>query len=505
MPRATRASSRSTSTPLVAAPVPAPATHMPAPATDDGLTQEADGLVYTLDAPPRRQGGRRSVVTVRLASGGDAPLVDRADLYSYRARERLARLVADVFGREPQTVLGHLALLLDHAERHALRGAREPLDVALTDARRRAAEELLHTPDLFERAAQALDGLGLVGEERPRRLALLVAASRLLERPLSALLLAPAGSGKSTVLDAVARLTPPEHTRSVERLTAASLFYMGPEALRHRLLLVDELDGQAEADHPLRVLQSKGELRLEATVAGKVEAFVCSGPVAVMSGTTAGHDLDVQNASRCLLVPLDDGVEQTRAVQAAQRRAWAGRAASAPDLGPWYDAQRLLAETLPARVVIPYAERLVFPARSTTDRRASARVLGLVAAHAALCQRRRARDRDGQVVATVDDYRAVFELVRPLVDHDRDGLSPRAVALLRALPAGADRGGVTRLDAARLLGGSYATARRALDELVDREALRPVAGAYPRRWRLVEAVARALDPAGGLIEPDALG
>ena len=154
--------------------------------------------------------------------------------------------------------------------------------------------------------------------------------------------------------------------------------------------------------------------------------------------------------------------------------------------------------------MIPYAEHLAFPARSTTDRRASARVLGLVAAHAALCQRRRARDRDGQVVATVDDYRAVFELVRPLVDHDRGGLSPRAVALLRALPAGADRSGVTRLDAARLLGGSYATARRALDELVDREALRPVAGAYPRRWRLVDVVARALDPAGGLTEPGAL-
>src|SRR5690606_27979570 len=169
----------STPAPLVdpPAPAPRPPARTPAPVSDDGLTQEADGLRYTLDAPPRRQGGRRSVVTVRLASGGDAPLVDRADLYSYRARERLARLVADVFGREPQTVLGHLALLLDHAERHALRGAREPVDVALTDARRRAAEELLHAPDLFERAAQALDGLGLVGEERPRRLALLVAAS----------------------------------------------------------------------------------------------------------------------------------------------------------------------------------------------------------------------------------------------------------------------------------------------------------------------------------------
>ena len=491
MPRAARASSRSTPT------LPAPA-----PADSDALSQAVDGLCYSLDAPPRRQ-GRRSVLTVRLAaSGGDAPLVDRADLYSYRSRERLARLVADVFGRDASTILGHLALLLDHAERHDARAPRAPVDVLLTDARRRAADELLRAPDLLERAALALEALGVVGEARPARLALLVAVSRLLARPLSALFVAPAGSGKSTVLDAVARLTPPEHTRMVERLTAASLFYMGPDALRHRLLLVDELEGQAEASHPLRVLQSRGELKLEATVAGKVEAFVCTGPVAVMSGTTTGHDLDVQNASRCLLVSLDDGHAQTEAVQAAQRRAWAGRASTSVDVTPWHDAQRLLAEVLPARVVIPFAERLAFPARATTDRRASARVLGLVAAHATLCQRRRARDHDGRVVATVDDYRAVFALVRPLVDDDRDGLSPRAVTLLRALPTGAR--GVARVDAAKLLGGSYATARRAIDELVDREALRPVAGEYPRRWRLVDAVSHALDQAGGLTDPSEL-
>ena len=156
--------------------------------------------------------------------------------------------------------------------------------------------------------------------------------------------------------------------------------------------------------------------------------------------------------------------------------------------------------------MIPFAERLAFPARATTDRRASARVLGLIAAHATLCQRRRARDPEGRVVATVDDYRAVFALVRPLVDDDRDGLSPRAVTLLRALLDPPARGarGVARADAAKLLGGSYATARRTIDELVDREALRQVAGEYPRRWRLVEAAARSLDAGGGLTDPSEL-
>jgi len=330
-----------------------------------------------------------------------------------------------------------------------------------------------------------------------------VAVSRLLAAPLSTILLAPAGTGKSALLDALTRLMPPEHVRSVERLTAASLFYMGPDALRHRLLLVDELEGGAEAEHPLRVLQSKGELRLSTTVGGKVESFTARGPVAVMSGTTSPI-LDVQNASRCLLVPLDDGRAQTLAIQAAQRRAWAGKAGTPVDAQRWQDLQRLLAEGLPAQVVIPFAERLTFPARTTTDRRSSARVLALVAAHTLLCQRRRKIDKT-RIVATPDDYRVVHALVRPLVDDDQDGLSPRATALLRALPMPGAEGGVTRHDAAKVLAWSYGTARRAIDELVDHEVLRPVAGDYPRRWRVVEAVAQALCGAGGLTDPDDLG
>ena len=497
-PRAQRArprSSATTTTPTSPPPTSSTSPIATAPAPDP-LSVVVDGLRYVLDAPPRRS-GKKNILTIRHAGDDDgAGLIDRVDLFAHRSRERLARLVADFFGRDQGAVLGHLALLLDTAERHGAH-ANVPADEPLTNERRRAAEDLLGEPDLLEHAARALEGVGLVGEARPARLAFLVAVSRLLERPLSMILLAPSGTGKSSVIDAVSRLVPAEHVRSVERLTSASLFYMGADSLSHRLLLVDELDGQADADHPLRVLQSKGELRLNSTVGGKVETFTAKGPVAVMSGTTSS-EIDVQNASRCLLVPLDDSRTQTLAIQAAQRRAWAGLSGPEPDVRPWQDAQRVLAEHLPARVVIPFAEKLIFPARTTTDRRGSARVLALVAAHAVLNARRRKID-TSKIVATPEDYRVVHALVRPLVDDDRDGLSPRATALLRALPAG---GSVTRDEAARTMTWSYSTARRAIDELVEREALRPVEREYPRRWRVVEAVARALDQGGGLTDPD---
>lgn len=494
--------------PRSAAP-PAPSPSPPASASAAGaaageaLSQELAGLCYALDAPPRRH-GRRSIVSVRLAGADPGPaLVDRCDLYSFRSRRGLAQLVAEGFGRRVDEVLSHLALLLDAAERAAPRERGPGEGPALDGPRRAAAEALLSEPDLLARAAGAMETLGHVGEEGVKRLCYLVATSRLLARPLSALLLAPPGAGKSAVLEAVEALLPKEQVVSLARLTAQSLYYMGQDALRHRLVLVDELEGQLEAAHAIRVLQSKGELTLTATVRGRAEPFRVRGPVAVMSGSTSGA-IDPQNLSRCLVLPLDDGPEQTRRVQEAQRRAWAGL------LGPraegerqrLQDAQRLLE---PLEVLIPFATRLRFPAGTARARRDHAKLGALIAAHALLHQRQRARDERGRVVATPADYRAVFELVAGLVAAEREGLSPRALRLYRRLAeaeAATAGDGLTRRELAGALSWSYATTRRALEELSAEELVVASQRAKPVRYRLLD---RSLLAGGsGLLPPEAL-
>jgi len=115
-----------------------------------------------------------------------------------------------------------------------------------------------------------------------------------------------------------------------------------------------------------------------------------------------------------------------------------------------------------------------------------ARELGsLIAAHALLHQRQRERDRAGRLVATPADYRAVYELVRPLVDAELDGLSPRAVRVYRHLGEAAT-GAVTRRDVATAFGWSYTAARRALAELVDQELVAVFAAKKPGRYRLFD-------------------
>lgn len=472
------------------APAPAPAPSTTPRSESPPLVHELEGLVYELDARPRRQ-GRKSVLSVRLAGAGSEagpPLVDRCDLYAFRSRRPFAQLVADCFGREVGQVLGHLALILDAVERAhaAAESDDQALAVRLTPERRAEAEALLAADDLLERAAAAMTALGHVGEEEVKRLCFLVALSRLLERPLSALLLAPSGTGKSAVLEAVAALVPPEQQVALVRLTAQSLFYAGPEALRHKLVLVDEYEGQEEADHAVRVLQSRGELTQTATVKGKAERFTVKGPVAVMSGTTSAA-IDPQNASRALLLGLDDSPAQTRRIQEAQARAWAGSTRGrAPALRVWHDAQRLLGEEPPARVAIPFAARLALPARTSADRRLGPQLFGLVATHALLQSRRRARDRQGRIVATDADYAAVHALLQPVAHAPgHEDLSPRAArahAWLLARQEPVDRQGL-----ACALGWSYNTAKKALAELLEHELVRRVEAGPPARYRALGA------------------
>jgi hypothetical protein len=447
----------------------------------DPLVLLIEDLRYEFEEAPSLEGGK-VVLRVSRAEQDGPSFTDRLDPYAFRSRLAFATVAAETFGRTTETVLGQMAVLLDQVERASLQ-EKKPSTVVLSAERKAAAEKVLRVPDILERAAQAIEQLGYVGEDRNKRLVYLVATSRLLGKPLSAILFAPSGTGKSELLDRVAQLMPPEQVEFLSRLTPHALYYAGADHLRHKLVIVDEQAGAAESDYAIRTLQSKGFLRLAVAVKGRTENFEARGPIALLSGTTR-DDLNPENLSRCLELSLDDSAEQTQRVQEAQRRAWAGKASGTFDVEPWQDAQRLLE---PHEVVIPFAERLTYPARTSKDRRDNMKLLTLVASHALLNQRQRDFGEDGRIVATVQDYEVVFELLRPLVDDELDGLSPRAAQLYRDLVEEGIGEGITRREVAARFGWPYMTATRALAELVAQELLTLHASKQPRRYQLLDA------------------
>ena len=80
-----------------------------------------------------------------------------------------------------------------------------------------AAIALLKDPHLLDHVLSDLEKCGVVGEETNKRLLYLVAVSRKLEDPLSAIVLSQSGAGKSGLTETIGRLCPPEDVALLRR------------------------------------------------------------------------------------------------------------------------------------------------------------------------------------------------------------------------------------------------------------------------------------------------
>jgi hypothetical protein len=400
-------------------------------------------------------------VLVEPDAGGEVVL-DWLQASAIRERVRLVRLpdVKDVsalhldnpdrFGERLEAALQSATPWAEHARiRDDLRRAAEWQE----------AEPLARDPRLLDRFAEALPGVGLVGEERAARLLYLALTSRLLDRPTSVVVKGPSAGGKSHTVGAVLRFFPSEAYVERTGLSEHALAY-STEPLRHRHLVIYEaaaLAGDFVA-YLLRTLLSEGRLvyeTVERTPEGSLEARTIEreGPTAVVL-TTTRLAVDAETETRLLSLTVSDRPEQTAAVFAALADE-DGR--PDPNLAPWLALQGWLA-TGETRVTLPFAHFLaqLVPPVAVRLRRDFGVLLNLCRAHALLHQERRERDELGRIVATVEeDYATVRALVADLLAEGVERTVPEDVR--ETVEA------VARLDAAKGEGVSVAALAQALD------------------------------------------
>jgi len=435
-------------------------------------------------------GFSRLRATILLSDDSDRLHVDTMDLYSNKARSQFVEAAATRLGLSPEAVDGDLmglVLALDRFREEAtrkMRGETRAEDHVVTTEDRAMGMEFLASPDLVSRIASDCEALGYIGEERNKVLAYLVATSRKMREPLSAVFLASSGAGKSALMEAVEALMPSEEVYAVSDLTPQALFYMSPDELSHKLLIVAERAGSEDADYSLRELQTKRVLRKGVAVkdpeTGRIRTVRVEvrGPVAVMESTTSAH-LNPENANRCFVLDVDETKAQTERIQELQRRRKTPEGVTADEraegaIRRHHAAQRLLESV---RVVIPYAERIRFPADSVRTRRDHARFLNLIEAVAFLHQFQRERREVGGVEyieATLDDYNLARRLAGEVLAANLDEL-PRSARLLlssiETLAAKKEGATFTRRDLAASTGWSYGQVRSALGALEETECV----------------------------------
>lgn len=367
------------------------------------------------------------------------------------------------------------------------------------------AEELAGEPDILARLADATASAGLVGEEPRLKLLYLIATTRLLERPVSAVVKGPSSGGKSYLVEQTLRFLPDEAAYVLTAMSPRALAY-SKEPLVHRMLVIYEAPGMDSemASYLMRSLLSEGELRYETVVSTSqgLEAVQIhrEGPTGLITTTTA-IALHEENETRLISIPVSDSAEQTKAIM----RAVAAGRPEAPDLTPWLALQARLRELAARGVVVPFAETLAeaIPPVAVRLRRDFPTLLTLIRAHALLHAQSRERDDQGAVVASLEDYGAVRELVADLMAEGLERSVPAAVretvaaaGLLRAAGPGAVS--VRRL--AEALGLERSAASRRVRAALDRGLLRD-ANEHPGPGRELKLVLGDPLPAEGEVLP----
>lgn len=292
------------------------------------------------------------------------------------------------------------------------------------------ALDLLKAPNLLDLFVADVQRAGVVGEAKLIKLLKLVEVSRLLERPLGAIVKGSPGSGKSETVKAVLQHSAPQDLEEWSGLTRHALAHL-KAPLAGKVVFLAEADGAGAAAAELRVLFSEGRLRRQA--AGG-ESLV-EGRFAFIS-TYAGSEIDAELDSRMLQLSVDESEEQTTRVieknlnqYSALGQGSQGQVDRARSV--WHLASRMLCK-LP--VVVPRLELEDLPAalRSGVPARRTSKLLpSLVMAHVLLHQSQRAMDESGRLVATTADV----EAVKALLQHLGDPLPPRLRAVYARLSA----------------------------------------------------------------------
>jgi hypothetical protein len=291
-------------------------------------------------------------------------------------------------------------------------------------AARAEAEALLHDPQLLERIREAITAGGYAGDTTAPIVVYLAGTSRLLPTPINVGLVAISAAGKTAAADSGLGLIPEE---AVYRLKASSqrvLIYSDAD-YAHRIVYFAEVDSIPDDGPAASAVRSLAEANsMEYFVverdpeSGKhvVRHIVKPGPTGLI--TTSTRSLKEQLGTRLLELPVLDDKEQTGRVIRAHASRVSGRVSAPVDVGPFLALQRWLAVAGIRKVVVPFAEELasLIPPAAVRMRRDSRQLFTAIQTVAFLYQCQRERDASGAIVATVEDYAMVRELLSPIFD-----------------------------------------------------------------------------------------
>lgn len=505
------------------------------------IESQLDGLDLALYFTANETASIKTKGTLIAKRNGDTVMVDTLDLAKESSRAQFIKKTtkkypeADIEEIKEQLEKHIIAIAFELIQQSKVvveastRGKDEvdPLDTTPQEVID-AAFEVLTSKNLFELISTDIEALGIAGEEQLVQTLYIIMTSRLLEKPLSAIVQGASSSGKSYIIETVAKLIPPEFAVLAHDFTEQSFYYMEKGSLMHKVVVAGERlhdsngrDGQAkDSSKAFREMVGSGVLRKAVTIKGtdgkhQTELIEQPGPIAYVESTTATaiHDED---STRLLQLATDESSGQTQVILEAMKKEAKGQTADEMQKKEIIQRHHTMQRVLrPLKVRIPFIDRISLPEGSIATRRAFRQVISMIESVALLRQYQKTKENSGgfeYIDADQEDYRIAYRLINSVMSRMYAPLGQKSIELLNVVmeetkneEADADYKYqcFTNQDCQRWIGVSEATIKRRLSPLAWEGIVTVDKDNKPYRYRVEKPeLVKSVDV--GLPHPDEL-
>ncbi len=337
------------------------------------ITFETEILHITIWGGIEKENLSRLRISVHVRSKNDKYKTYRDDvnLYSHPQVKKLVQSISESLELPSPQVAQTVTELTEKLEAYRLEErnaqliALRPKQYEMTNEEQKQAEKLLKSKDLVKHTLKLISQSGLIGEQKNGMLLYFLYLSRITDEPLHAIIFGKSGSGKTYLQTKVSECLPEESVRTITSLTENTLYYSAKDFWKHKVLLIEDLEGVYNAFLPLREFMSKqsiSKLTTDKDAKGNnvQKVLTVEGPICV-SGATTKESLYEDNANRSFLLHVDEGAQHMDEVMEFQRKQKAGminetQQQEARQL--LQNVQRLLQNV---KVINPYALELRIP------------------------------------------------------------------------------------------------------------------------------------------------
>ena len=406
------------------------------PTNPDHITYQHPPLEIAVLGGIRLEGLDRMRATLKIQVE-HLSLRHNLDLYNDIQVEKLIRKVAERLEVGTSVVASVLTDLTDQLEQYRLEELEKQTQVQdkrkmLTTEEIKIAQQYLSAPNIMSRTMEDIGRAGVIGEEINRLLMYIIFTSRKRDNPLHIISLGSSGIGKTHLQETVSALIPDEDKMEITTLSGNALYYFGQQELRHKLILIEDLDGAEEVLYPLREIKSKKRITKRVVIKNtkgetRTVNLIVEGPVCV-SGCTTRESLYEDNANRSFLIYIDESKEQDNKIMAFQRKLSAGKidvSAQWKIIEQFQNMQRVL---VPVTIRNPFAEKLLIPDEVFKPRRSNAHYLAFIEAVTFYHQYQREKQHDKEtgeefIETTIEDIEEANKLMKEVLIRKSDPLN----------------------------------------------------------------------------------